>query len=154
MSDQDKEVITEEAPVAAPVGTLDLERMFELDLVRTTEAAALNAARWLGKGDIKAAHAAAVDAMRGTLDCTSVSATALFGDGLKPQPGGIESGEKLGSWCEGSLQVNLAAVPIDGIGLVSNGWGGAMSLLVAAHSDDDQPALMPVPCRYITWPVR
>lgn len=128
---------------------LDLERMVELDLVRTTEAAALNAQRWLGKGDAQAAHAAAVDAMRGTLDLTNVSATALFGDGRKPQAGGIETGEKLGNWREGSLQVDLATVPIDGIDLVARGLPGAMSLLVAARSESDERALLPAPCRYM-----
>ena len=57
------------------VELMDLERLVELDFVRTTEAAALNAYHWLGKGDPQAAHAAAVDAMRGTLDLTSVSAS-------------------------------------------------------------------------------
>lgn len=128
---------------------LDLERLVELDLIRTTEAAALNAYRWLGKGDPQAAHAAAVDAIRGTLDITRVSATVVFGDGLKPQANGIEAGEKLGNQQEEALEIGLAIIPIDGIELVGRGFSGAMSLLVAARSTDDSPTLMNVPCKYM-----
>lgn len=129
---------------------IDLERLVELDLMRATEAAALNSYRWLGKGDAQAAHAAAVDAMRGALDLTSVSGTVLFGDGLKHQSGGIEPGEKLGNWCEGSLEMDLAMVPIDGISLVAGGYWGAISVLVAACREGNQPALVKVPCRYMS----
>ena len=149
MTDNKKETAPQNTIEQVPMTPLDLERMVELDFVRSTEAAALNAARWLGKGDPQAAHAAAVDALRGTLDSTTVSGTVLFGDGLKPQAGGIEPGEKLGNWSEGSLEIDLAIVPIDGIDLVAHGWSGAVSLLVAARSDGPEPALMPVPCKYM-----
>ncbi len=128
---------------------MDLERLVEMDLVRTTEAAALNAYYWLGKGNARAAHAAAVDAIRGAMDMTSVSATVIFGDGLKPQPDGIAAGEKLGNWLKGSLDMAMAIVPIDGIDLVARGLWGAMSFLVAASQDKDGTSLMPVPCRYM-----
>jgi len=133
------------------VGKIDMERLVELDLMRTTEAAALNACRWLGKGDAKAAHAAAVDALRGMLDVTSVSATVIFGDGLKPQEGGIEMGEKVGNWLNDSLEMRIAMVPIDGIDLVALGLWGAMSVLVAAsqHNKANSNPLMPIPCRYM-----
>ena len=130
-------------------GPLDLERLVELDFMRTTEAAALNACRWLGKGDPQKAHSAAVDAMRGTLDLTCVSATVIFGDGINQYPDGIVAGEKLGNWIDGSLKMELATIPIDGINLVANGLWGAMSVMVAAYSADDQHALMNVPCRHM-----
>ena len=130
-------------------GPLDLERLVELDFVRTTEAAALNACRWFGKGDPLKARAAAVDAMRGTLDLTCVSATVIFGDGLNQQPDGIVPGEKLGNWIEESLKMELATIPIDGINLVANGLWGAMSVMVAAYSVGDQSALMNIPCRHM-----
>ena len=132
------------------VGIKDLERLVELDLMRTTEGAALNAYRWLGKGDAHQAHAAAVDAIRGALDLTSVSGMVIFGDGLKPQSGGIQDGEKLGNWAEGSLKVDLAMIPIDGIDLVARGFGGAMAVLAAACGDEQQTGLMRVPCRYMS----
>jgi len=133
----------------AQIAPVDLERMVELDFIRTTEAAALNTYRWFGKGDPQAAHAAAVDAMRGTLDLTSVSATAVFGDGLKPQPEGIQPGEKLGNWIAGSLEINLATIPIDGIDLVARGLAGAISIMVAARPGDTETALTKIPCRYM-----
>ncbi len=132
------------------IDVVDLERLVELDFVRTTEAAALNAFRWLGKGDPTAAHTAAVDAMRGTLDSTSVSGTVVFGDGLKRQTGGINVGEKLGNWHEGSLAINLATVPIDGIDLVARGIIGALSVIVAVRGDDENSGLAEIPCRYVT----
>ena len=131
------------------VGAVDLERIVELDFVRTTEAAALNAYRFLGKGNSSQAHEAAVDAIRGMLDLTCVSATTTFGDGRKPQPKGITSGEKLGNWLEGSIKIDLAAIPIDGIDLVARGRYGALSILVAASSTKDNPSLMKVPCHYM-----
>jgi len=57
-------IIGEKVMVEQTIAPLDLERMVELDFVRTTEAAALNAYHWLGKGDPQAAHAAAVAAAR------------------------------------------------------------------------------------------
>ena len=131
------------------IAPLDLERMVELDFVRTTEAAALNAYRWLGKGDPQAAHAAAVDAMRGMLDVTSVSATVICGDGLKRMPDGINDQEKLGNWQEGTLQVDLATMPIDGINLVARGLPGAMVLLAAAYHQQDRSPFFYAPCSYL-----
>ncbi|MBN1846718.1 MAG: fructose-bisphosphatase class II family protein [Sedimentisphaerales bacterium] len=128
---------------------LDLERMVELDFLRTTEAAALNAYRWLGKGDPQGAHAAAVDAMRGTLGLTCIRGNVVVGDGLKPQPGPIETGEQLGIGRKGSFEADLAVLPIDGVDLVSLGYPGAMSLLAAAHHNKDVPAFLDVPCRYM-----
>jgi len=133
----------------AVIAPLDLERMVELDYVRTTEAAALNAYRWLGKGDPQAAHSATVDAMRGTMDVTSVSGTVVCGDGLKRLPGGIIDGEKLGNWHEGTLQVDLATMPIDGINLVARGLPGAMVLLVSAYHRDNLSPFFYAPCQYM-----
>jgi len=124
---------------------MDLERLVELDFVRTTEAAALNAFRWLGKGDRRGAHAAAVDAMRGTLDLTSVSATVVLGDVLNPKSD-IQIGEKLGNWTKGSFKVDLAVIPVDGIDLVARGLWGAMTIMVAASGESTKSSLMNVPC--------
>jgi len=131
------------------IGVLDLERLVELDFVRTTEAAALSAYRWLGKGDPHAARIAAIDAMRGTLDLTSVSATVIFGDRHDLQSDGITVGEKLGNWMEGSLKVDLAVIPVDGVNLVSRGLWGAITVLVAASREGDQSALLKLPCDHM-----
>ena len=131
------------------ITSMDLERMVEMDFVRSTEAAALNANRWLGKGDPQVAHAGAVDAMRGALDLTNICGTVLFGDGLKPQPNGVEPGERLGNWNENTLEVDLATLPIDGIDLVARGLPGAMSILVAACRMEGESAFLQAPCKYM-----
>ncbi len=137
------------AKVEVSKADLDLERMVELDFLRTTEAAALNAYRWLGKGDPGSAHTAAVDAMRGTLNLTNIRGTVVVGDNLKPEPGPIETGEQLGSGQKNSFEADLAVLPIDGVELVSMGHVGAMSLLAAAHHSKDTSAFMSIPCRYV-----
>ncbi|MCK5114875.1 MAG: fructose-bisphosphatase class II [Phycisphaerae bacterium] len=137
------------AMIDKEIAPIDLERMVELDFVRTTEAAALNTFRYFGKGDAVGAHAAAVDAMRGTLDLTSVKGAVFCGDGLKPQPSGIDVGEKLGNCREGALEVDMALLPIDGVALVDRGLDGAMSILAAACHDDRGPVFLDVPCRYM-----
>jgi fructose-1,6-bisphosphatase II len=145
------ETVKKQTKAAAKVAVknIDLERLIEMDLVRATEAAALNSYHWLGKGNADAAHESAVDAMRGAMDLASVSATVVFGDGLKPQAGGIQADERLGNWIEGAPKMDFASVPIDGLDLVARGYWGAMSVLVAACSENNQPALMKIPCRYM-----
>ena len=127
----------------------DIERLIELDFVRATESAALNAYRWFGKGDPLAAHVAAVDALRGALDTTSVLGTVVLGDGMNPQPGGIKSGEIMGNSSEEALEVELALVPLDGIDLVGDGLPGAVCALVAASSPDGESCFAQIPCRYM-----
>lgn len=132
------------------LAALDLERMVEMDLVRTTEAAALNVSHWVGKADPAAAHAAAVDAIRGTMDLINVSGTVVFGDGLNRMGlEGIEVGERLGNWAEGSIEVDLAVVPIDGVALVSKGYRDAATYLAAASREGEESAFMPWPCQYV-----
>jgi len=140
---------TMSSKVVVSKADLDLERMVELDFLRTTEAAALNAYRWLGKGDPKAAHAAAVDAMRGTLSLTNIRGTVVIGDNLKPTPGPIKAGELLGCGRKNSFAADLAVLPIDGVELVSMGSVGAMSVLAAAHHSKGTPAFLNIPCRYV-----
>lgn len=127
----------------------DIERLIELDFVRATESAALNAYRWFGKGDPQAAHAAAVDAIRGALDTTSIQGTVVMGDGMKPQPDGIEAGEVMGDASEGALEIELAFIPIDGIELVGAGLPGAVCALVAASQADKASSFTDIPCRYM-----
>lgn len=128
--------------------SVDMERVVEFDFMRATEAAALNAYKWLGRGNRKATHAAAVDAMCGMMDLINISATVVSGDGSKPQPDGINAGEKLGLWSKGSFEVDMALLPIDGINLVGKGLPGSISAMVAARKIDGKSALMHIPCRY------
>ena len=91
----------------------DIERIIEFDFVRATEAAALNALRWLGRGDKEAADAAACDAMRGMFDLMNICGEVVIGEGLKDEAPGIFKGEQLGTWVPGSPQFDIAVDPID-----------------------------------------
>ncbi len=71
--------------VAQPV--IDLERTIELDLVRVTEAAALNSFQWIGKGDKNAADQAASDAIRGMFDLIPVCGNVVIGEGINFRTG-------------------------------------------------------------------
>src|ERR1700749_2691909 len=79
--------MAETAPQAKP------DRNLALELVRVTEAAALAAARWVGRGDKLAADGAAVDAMRFVLDTVSMDGTVVIGEGEKDEAPMLFKGE-------------------------------------------------------------
>ena len=129
---------------------LDPEANLELAIVRASEAAALNAFKWIGKGDKIAADAAATDAFRGMLNLMDMCATCTIGEGIKDQAPGIFQGEKLGTWKPGSPAVSIAIDPIDGTTLTSKGLPGALSVIALAISDSpDDLAMPPVPSHYM-----
>src|SRR3954470_17514355 len=82
---------------------VDLERLVGLEFIRATEAAALSAYKWMGKGDKDAADYAACDAICGLFDTVNVSGEVTIGEGIKDNAPGIFKGEKLGTWTEGSI---------------------------------------------------
>ena len=102
-----------------------IERNMAMDLVRVTEAAALAAARFLGRGDKNLVDEAAVDAMRYTLGHIQMDGIVVIGEGEKDQAPMLYIGERIG---DGSgLQVDIAVDPIDGTTLVAKGLPGAIS---------------------------
>jgi len=141
--------ITREPAGLARKTFVDLERIIELDLVRATEAGALNTFQWIGKGDKNAADQAASDAIRGMFDLIPVSGEVMIGEGIKDNAPGIFLGEKLGSWEDGSLKLHIAIDPIDGTTNVSKGLPNSISVLAAASPDDsDHNALCNLPSFY------
>jgi fructose-1,6-bisphosphatase II len=129
---------------------LESERLIGLDLVRASEAAALHAFRWIGKGDKIAADEAASDAIRGMLNLIEMSATCTIGEGIKDEAPGIFVGEKLGTWKPGSPAVSIALDPIDGTTLTSKGLPGALSVIAAAQAETPEDhALAAVPTYYM-----
>src|SRR5476649_2971214 len=92
----------------------DLERIIEFDLVRATEAAALNASQWMGKGDKNAADQAACDATRGMFDLIPCCGEVVIGEGIKDEAPGIFLGEQLGRWSDRNPKFDIALDPIDG----------------------------------------
>jgi fructose-1,6-bisphosphatase II len=120
---------------------IDYERMLGLEFVRATEAGALNAYKWMGKGDKESGDFAACDAIRGIFDTIPVCGMVTIGEGIKDNAPGIFKGEKLGTWCPGAAKMAVALDPIDGTTIVSKGLPGAISVIAAAtcESDDDDP---------------
>jgi fructose-1,6-bisphosphatase II len=136
--------------VEAFAGLLETERLIGLELIRASEAAALNTFKWIGKGNKEAADAAATDAIRGMLNLVDMCGTCTIGEGIKDKAPGIFVGERLGGWQTGSPKVNIAVDPIDGTTLTSKGLPGALSVIAAARTDShDQPALAAVPTYYM-----
>src|SRR6185436_3554128 len=117
---------------SSPSGTLvssnqmDQERSVGLEFIRATESAALNAYKWMGKGDKESGDFAACDAIRGLFDTVAISGTVTIGEGIKDDAPGIFQGERLGTWCEGSIKMAIALDPVDGTTIVSKGLPGAI----------------------------
>jgi fructose-1,6-bisphosphatase II len=136
-----------------PAPMIDYERMLGLEFVRATEAGALNAYKWMGKGDKESGDFAACDAIRGIFDTIFVSGMVTIGEGIKDNAPGIFKGEKLGTWSDGSVKMAIAIDPIDGTTIVSKGLPGAISVIAAATcskpDDDPNQMLADIPSFYM-----
>ena len=86
----------------------DIERIIELDFVRATEAAALNALPWLGRGEKEKADGAASDAIRGMFDLMNICGEVVIGEGIKDKAPGLFKGEQLGKWLPGTPRFDIA----------------------------------------------
>lgn len=126
------------------------EKLIGMDLLRASEAAALNTFKWIGKGDKLAADEAATDAYRGMLNLIDMCGTCTIGEGIKDEAPGIFVGEQLGTWREGSPPVSIAIDPIDGTTLTSKGLPGAITVIAAAKgASPEQQALSAIPSYYV-----
>jgi fructose-1,6-bisphosphatase II len=107
------------------------DRNLALELVRVTEAAALAAARLIGRGDKEAADQAAVDAMRHVLDGVRMDGVVVIGEGEKDEAPMLYNGENIG---DGSQpQVDIAVDPLEGTRLTAIGYPGAITVLALAE---------------------
>ena len=131
----------------------DPERVFDLDLVRCTENAALAAWKHFGKGDKNQADFAASDALRGMFSLIDCKGQVRIGEGRKDNAPGIFTDEKLGSWRESSVPAAIAVDPIDGTTLTAKGLPGAISVLAVSTCEnpaDDPRELFPsIPSNYM-----
>jgi len=115
-----------------------------MELVRVTEAAAMAAGRWMGRGDKHGADAAAVNAMRVVLDTVSMDGIVVIGEGEKDNAPMLYNGERIG---DGSPpQVDIAVDPIDGTTPTSLGRGGALSVIAVSERGT---MFDPGPCVYM-----
>ncbi len=107
------------------------DRNLALELVRVTEAAAMAAARWMGRGDKEGADGAAVDAMRVVLDSVPMAGVVVIGEGEKDDAPMLYNGEEVG---DGTPPLTDVAVdPIDGTTLTALGRGGALSVIAVSE---------------------
>jgi fructose-1,6-bisphosphatase II len=108
-----------------------LERNLSLELVRVTEAAALHAARWMGRGDKEAADQAAVDAMRNALRFVDMDGVVVIGEGAKDLAPMLYIGERVGTGR--APKVDVAVDPIDGTNLTAKGLPNAITVVALAE---------------------
>jgi fructose-1,6-bisphosphatase II len=120
------------------------DRNLALELVRVTEAAALAAARWIGRGDKLAADGAAVDAMRHVLDSVSMDGVVVIGEGEKDEAPMLFNGEHIG---DGSApEVDIAVDPLEGTRLCALGMPSALAVIALAEKGS---MFDPGPCVYM-----
>jgi len=107
------------------------DRNIALEMVRATEAAAMCAARFMGRGDKNAVDGAAVDAMRHILNTVNMDGRVVIGEGEKDEAPMLFNGEKLGSCAE--PQIDIAVDPVDGTRLTALGLPNAVSVVAFAE---------------------
>jgi fructose-1,6-bisphosphatase II / sedoheptulose-1,7-bisphosphatase len=114
----------------APDLTKTAERNLALEAVRVTEAAALSASLWVGRGDEKAADQAAVDAMRRALSGLSISGTVVIGEGERDEAPMLYIGEKVGA---GGPAMDIALDPLEGTTITAKGGANALAVIALAE---------------------
>ena len=120
------------------------DRNLALELVRVTEAAALAAARWVGRGEKESADQAAVDAMRFTLHAVPMDGIVVIGEGEKDEAPMLYNGENIGDG--NPPAVDIAVDPIDGTTLTSLGRPGAIAVIALSERGT---MFNPGPCVYM-----
>ncbi|GGY90479.1 class II fructose-bisphosphatase [Streptomyces poonensis] len=113
-----------EVPSEAP------DRNLALELVRVTEAAAMAAGRWVGRGDKNGADGAAVRAMRTLVSTVSMNGVVVIGEGEKDEAPMLFNGERVGDGT--GAECDIAVDPIDGTTLTAKGMPNAIAVLAAA----------------------
>ena len=107
------------------------DRNLALELVRVTEAAALQAARWVGRGDKEAADQAAVDGMHAVLHTIHMQGVVVIGEGEKDEAPMLYVGEEIGNGRP--PRVDIAVDPVDGTRLLAYGMPGAVAVVALAN---------------------
>ncbi|MFM2148955.1 MAG: fructose,6-bisphosphatase [Pseudomonadota bacterium] len=112
-----------------------VDRNLALELVRVTEAAALAASRWMGRGDKNAADGAAVEAMRKAFDTVAIAGTVVIGEGEMDEAPMLYIGEKVGLYAKtgGGQEVDIAVDPLEGTSITAKGGPNAMACVALAQ---------------------
>src|SRR3954447_8823571 len=130
---------------AGPAASRVLDRVLVLEMVRVTEAAAISASKLIGRGDEKAADAAAVEAMREALNELPFDGTVVIGEGERDEAPMLYIGEKVGSAQGKGPRIDIALDPLEGTTITAKAGPNAMAVLAIA----DQGCLLNAPDVYM-----
>ena len=119
---------------ADPKASSALDRVLVLEMVRVTEAAAIAASTWIGRGDNDAADAAAVEAMRMALNELPLCGTVVIGEGERDEAPMLYIGEKVGCAQDNGTEIDIALDPLEGTTLTANAGPNALAVLAIAES--------------------
>lgn len=120
------------------------DRNLAMEMVRTTEAAAMAAAKWQGRGDKESGDQAAVDAMRRMLSTVEIDGVVVIGEGEKDEAPMLFNGEQVGTGHPPA--VDIAVDPVDGTRLLGEGRPGSLAVIAAAARG---AMFDPGPCVYM-----
>src|SRR3954463_13846603 len=118
---------------AGPAASHVLDRVLVLEMVRVTEAAAISASKLIGRGDEKAADAAAVEAMRAALNTLDFDGTVVIGEGERDEAPMLYIGEKVGAAQGTGPKIDIALAPLEGTTLTAHGAPNALAVLAIAE---------------------
>src|SRR5437763_12754973 len=125
-------LVTRTEPADAPApGARAPDRNLALELVRVTEAAAMAAGRWVGRGDKNGGDGAAVDAMRTMIGTVSMRGVGVIGGGEKDQAPMLYNGEPVGAGP--GAECDVAVDPIDGTTLMAKGMPNAIAVIAVSE---------------------
>jgi fructose-1,6-bisphosphatase II / sedoheptulose-1,7-bisphosphatase len=110
-----------------------LDRVLVLEMVRVTEAAAISASKLIGRGDEKAADAAAVEAMREALNDLYMDGTVVIGEGERDEAPMLYIGEKVGSAIGKGPKIDIALDPLEGTTITAKAGPNALAVLAIAE---------------------
>jgi len=122
-----------------------LDRVLVLEMVRVTEAAAIAASKWIGRGDNDAADAAAVEAMRAALNELPMDGTVVIGEGERDEAPMLYIGEKVGSANGDGPAIDIALDPLEGTTITAKAGPNALAVLAIA----EQGCLLNAPDTYM-----
>ena len=120
------------------------DRNLALELVRVTEAAAMAAGRWVGKGEKESADGAAVDAMRVLLETVPMDGVVVIGEGEKDEAPMLFNGERIGDGTP--PEVDIAVDPLEGTDLTAKGMPSALAVIALSNRGT---MFDPGPCVYM-----
>ena len=118
---------------AQPPASQVLDRVLVMEMVRVTEAAAISASKLIGRGDEKAADAAAVEAMRAAFDELAIDGTVVIGEGERDEAPMLFIGEKVGGAIGTGPKIDIALDPLEGTTITAKAGPNALAVLACAE---------------------